>query len=197
MSDTIQDFIETTVAQLKVLERAYTLGDWEAATSGTPEANQRMREAQSAYIRFLADPARHQTAKHMHQSGAAADPLVARQIKLLYLLTAAQQQDAATTEALTALEADVRDRYYNFRGAVGGRKLSDNELDDILSKTHDSALAQEAWASRQTSGRASGRRRAPIGPVAQRRRAPAGLSRFFPAIAHRQRDRRGRTAVAL
>ncbi|MBI2976804.1 MAG: M2 family metallopeptidase [Chloroflexi bacterium] len=150
MSDTIQDFIETAVAQLKLLERAYYLGDWEAATSGTPEANQRMREAQSAYIRFLADPARHQTAKQMHQSGAAANPLVARQVKLLYLLTAAQQQDAATTEALTALEADVRDRYYNFRGVVGGRKLSDNELDDILGKTHDSALAQEAWeASKQ------------------------------------------------
>ena len=150
MTNEFTQFIETTVAQTKALEKAYRLAEWEAAATGTPEANRRQQEAHAAYLRLLADPERHAAAKRLHASGKAADPLTARQLKIIYLVTGENQQDEATIQQLTRLEAEIREQYYNFRGEVGGKKLSDNELDGILTKSRDSAEVQAVWeASKQ------------------------------------------------
>jgi len=146
----IENFIQTTLERIKPLYKAYMLAEWESATTGTPEANQRNREAQAAYMRFWADPERYAVAKRLHESGQAGDALLARQIKLIALATAQNRQDEATIEKLTRLEAEVREQYYNFRAEVGGKKISDNELDEILSKNRHSAHVKEAWeASKQ------------------------------------------------
>lgn len=144
-----ENLIASTVEQLKPLYTAYTLAEWESATSGTPEANQHNQAAQAAYMRFLADPERHAALKRLDAAGHP-DPLIARQLRVLYLETAENQQDEIVIEQLTALEAAIRDQYYNFRGEVQGRRLSDNELDEVLAKSADSALVQAAWeASKQ------------------------------------------------
>ncbi len=146
----IQDFIDATVEPWRQLYYAYALAEWESATTGTPEANRRNQEAQTALMRFWSDPERYATARRLFEAGLAPDPLQARQVKLIYLHAAEYQQDEAMTARLTQLEADIRDRYYNFRGQVGGKPLGDNELDEILAKSADSALVREAWeASKQ------------------------------------------------
>jgi peptidyl-dipeptidase A len=142
-------FIKDTVDQVRPLQKAYLLADWEAAVSGTPEAIGRSEAAQAARMTFYADPARFATARRLHDAGAA-DPLIARQIKLITLNAAQNQQDAATIQRLAQVEAEVRSRYYNFRGTAGGRQLNDNELDDLLSQSRDSRQVQDAWeASKQ------------------------------------------------
>ena len=145
-------FIEATTEQAKALYRAYTTAEWEAAVSGTPEANRRNQEAQTASMRFWADPERYATARRLHESGAAADPVQARCLKVIYLEAAENQQDEAIIERLTALEAAVRARYYNSRGVVGGRPVSDNELDNLLAKSADREVVQEAWEASKTIG---------------------------------------------
>ncbi len=150
MSRECQDLIDRTVEAVRPLYVNYTLASWEAATSGSPEANRKEQEAQAALMRFWADPERYALAKRLHESGAAADPLTARQVKVIYLAAAKAQQDEATIEKLTQLEAEVRAKYYNFRGRVDGKELSDNELDEILAKSDDSAQVRKAWeASKQ------------------------------------------------
>jgi peptidyl-dipeptidase A len=179
----VETLIAETVAQLKALQTAFNLAEWEAATSGTPEANLRNQQAQAELMRFLADPARHAEFKRLHAdpqgafgSGAAqADLLLARQVKLLYLITAQNQQDEATIDAVTRLEAEIRDRYYNVRGVVGGRALSDNELDHVLANTADTEEAREAWeASKQVGAEVAGR----VRRLAQTRNAAARRQGF-------------------
>lgn len=156
----IQDFIDATVEPWRRLYHAYALAEWEAATTGTPEANHRNQEAQAALMRFWSDAERYTLAKRLFEAGLAPDPLQARQVKLIYLRAAEYQQDEAMTARLTELEADLRDHYYNFRGQVGGQALSDNELDEILAKSADSAQVREAWeASKQIGAQAADRLR--------------------------------------
>ncbi len=147
-----QRFIEATVAQWRELYRVYALSDWDMAVTGTPEANQASTEAQAAYMRFWADPERYATAKRLHEAGAGADPLEARQLKLIYLAAAEHQQDEASIERITRLEAEIREIYTNYRAQVGGQLLSDNELDDLLTKSTDSAVVQEAWEASKKVG---------------------------------------------
>ena len=142
-------FIRDTVEQLKPLAKAYNLADWEAAISSSPQAIRQSEITQAALMAFWADPDRLAVARRLNNT-PAADPLTARQIRLIYLNAARNQQDGATIQALAQIEAQVRSRYYNFRGTVGGRRLSDNELDDLLGQSRDSRQVQDVWeASKQ------------------------------------------------
>ena len=177
MSET-QRFIDETVAQWRTLARDYALADWDMAIAGTPEANERSTAAQAAYMRFWSDPERFATARRLHEAGAAS-PDVARQLKLIYLSAAENQQDEASIERITQLEAKVRDIYTNYRAEVGGQSLSDNELDDLLTTSTDSALVQEAWEASKKVGQQVA---ALVRELAQARNAPArqqGYRDFF------------------
>ena len=167
-------FVDAFTQAFKPLATARALAHWESATTGTPAANERERAAQEAVMCFLADPERYATAKRLHEAGHP-DPQVARQLKLIYLQTAANQQDEATIRRLTELEAGVRARYYNFRGVLDGREVSDNEIEELLRTTTDPDLARRAWeASKQVGAQVA----ADIRELARVRNAAARAQGF-------------------
>ena len=150
MANDVENLIRSTVEGVRPLYVAYTHAMWESATTGAAGASQKEQEAQAALMRFWADPEGHALAKRLDAAGAARDPIEARQLRLIYLSAAKAQQDEETIQKLTRLEAEVRQKYYNFRGKVGGEELSDNRLDEILAKSKNSAEVREAWeASKQ------------------------------------------------
>jgi hypothetical protein len=123
MSKQVEAIIEETVEQLKPLFVSYAQAVWQAAITGTEEANKREEELQATLMRFWATPERYAGARRLHEEGAATEPLQARQVKLIYLSAAKAQQDEETIQKLTRLEAEVRQKYYNFRGRVDGQEL--------------------------------------------------------------------------
>jgi peptidyl-dipeptidase A len=145
MTSENESFIQETVELFKPLQIDYAEAMWEAATTGTKQANRRQKDAQAALMRFWSDPERFAIAKRLHESGPAADPITARQIKHLYLAAAKAQQDEETIERITELEAKLRDLFYNFRAEIGGEKVSDNQLDEVLHKSKDSDEVRRAW----------------------------------------------------
>ena len=152
MSSEQQLFVDETTEQVRPLEKDYLLSEWEAAVQGTPEALARTQQAQAAYMRFWSDVGRYEAAKRYNER-AGADAELARQIRLIYLTAAQNQQDEATIVRLTSLESDVRGRYTNFRGRVDGAELSDNAMDEILAKSADSDEVRQVWeASKQVGG---------------------------------------------
>ncbi len=188
MSNEQQRFVDETAEQVRPLEKDYLLSEWDAAVQGTPEALARTQQAQAAYMRFWSDVGRHQAAKRYNEQ-AGADAELARQIRLIYLTAAQNQQDEATIDRLTALESEVRGRYTNFRGRVDGAELSDNAMDEILAKSADSDEVRQVWeASKQVGGEVADHVARPR-PCPQRGRPAPGLPRSFPALADSQRDR--------
>jgi peptidyl-dipeptidase A len=108
-------------------------------------------------MRFWANRERYALAKRLHETAAAGDLVLARQVKMIFLSAAKAQQDEETIQRLTQLEAEVRQKYYNFRGKVDGKELSDNALDEILAKSRDSGQVREAWeASKQIGAETAG-----------------------------------------
>ncbi len=150
MASEVEDLVRETVEEVRPLYVAYTHAMWESATTGSEEAGKREQEAQATLMRFWASAERYEAARRLDADGAAKDPIEARQLRLIYLSAAKAQQDEETIQRLTRLEAEVRQKYYNFRGKVASEELSDNALDDILSKSKSSAQVHEAWeASKQ------------------------------------------------
>jgi peptidyl-dipeptidase A len=152
MSREIDAFAKETQGELIPLFKEMKRAWWEAATTGTPEAIERQKKAQTELMRFWSDRERFAAAKKLHDSGLAEDALQARLIKRLYLSASKAQQDDETIERVTELEAGVREQYYNFRPDLGGSRLSDNELDDILRDSRDSQEVREAWLASKEIG---------------------------------------------
>jgi peptidyl-dipeptidase A len=135
MSNEARSFIGEITDRVQPLHHAYTTAMWTAAITGKPDDNDAEKRAQADLMRYWADPDRFE---------------IARCLRVIHLSAAKAQQDEATIERLTELEAEVRRIYYNFRGEVDGNTLSDNELDQLLIETHDSDEAHAAWrASKQ------------------------------------------------
>jgi peptidyl-dipeptidase A len=149
MGSELSRFIDETTEAVRPLEKGYNLAEWESAVNGTPQALERTQQAQAAHMRFWSDGERYQAARRYDQE-RSPDPLLARQIKLIYLTAAQNQQDEETIDRLTSLESEVRGLYTNFRGKVDGRELSDNEMDDVLTRSSDAQEVRRVWeASKQ------------------------------------------------
>ncbi|HET7010338.1 MAG TPA: M2 family metallopeptidase, partial [Anaerolineales bacterium] len=152
MTSSLVSFIEETTRLAAPLEKAYNLAEWNAASLGTPEAIQAQEKAQTAYMRFWADPKRYQTAKELSASANGVEPLLARQIRLIYLTAGMNQQDQATLEQIARVEGEIRQRYFNFRAIVDGQSLSDNRIDEILATTSDGGEARRVWEGSKQVG---------------------------------------------
>ncbi len=147
---TFEDFIEETTAHARPLEHAVRSNMWQAATTGAKDALDAERESRAALLRFWANRELLERAQSLLAAYDGTDPITARCLKVIQLAAAEAQQDEATIDEITALEAQVRDAYYNFRGEVDGERLSDNALDDLLRTTTDPSSARNAWeASKQ------------------------------------------------
>lgn len=149
MADSAHEFVEDITAAVKPLHRAYTTAVWQAALSGEAADNEAEKRAQATLMRFWADPDRFQRARQFDRA-EHEDPILARCLRVIHLSAAKAQQDEATIEALTSLEAEIRQAYYNYRGVIDGAEFSDNELDRILQESRKSAEVRAAWeASKQ------------------------------------------------
>jgi peptidyl-dipeptidase A len=150
MSEDPKTFIENIVSKLKPVYTAHTNAIWESATTGSKETAESEKDAQTKMMQFWADSQRYLTAKRLDEGQATIEPEESRQIKLIHLAAAKAQQDEATIEKLTELETRVRHAYYNYRAVIDGAQVSDNDLDNLLTKSDQSDVVQEAWeASKQ------------------------------------------------
>lgn len=152
MSSEIDAFAQATQRELIPLFKEMKRAWWEAATTGKPEAIERQKKAQTELMLFWSNKERYTRAKELHESGQAHGAMEARLIKRLYLSAAKAQQDEQTIERVTETEAEVRQRYYNFRPDMSGSRLSDNELDDILRDSRDSSEVRAAWLASKEVG---------------------------------------------
>jgi peptidyl-dipeptidase A len=144
------EFVDTVTEQVRPLEKAHYLAEWEAAVSGSEEALQQEREAQATHMRFWSDQRLFETVRELRDTAPTDDPLLSRQIELIYLAAGKNQQDERTIRELTELESRVRRRYYNYRARVDGRNLNDNQIDELLMASADSKKVQQVWeASKQ------------------------------------------------
>lgn len=149
----IESMVQTTVARIRELSITAGKAFWDAAVNGTPENLQAAADARTAMMRYEADPELFARFRDLDTTNAAAaDPLLARQIRLLHYEFAQSQNDPALIERMSNLVKDLETVYYTFRAEVGGKKLSNNEIDKLLDESRDSEVRREAWEAHKQLG---------------------------------------------
>lgn len=149
----IARYIANHVAIAEPLFHQTELAWWDAETTGTDEAHERLARLNAETMRLYADEGAYRTLRRWIEGTPPDDALLARQLRVLYLAYAQGQRDPATIDRVAELERDVQQIYTTYRGRYQGADVSDNELEKVLNTEVDSARVREAWeASKEVGG---------------------------------------------
>ncbi|HQG46458.1 MAG TPA: M2 family metallopeptidase, partial [bacterium] len=147
-------FIEEHVAKVAPVARAANLAYWEAATSGKAKAYDRYAELELQKRQIYSNPEEFAFVKKMKEQGGLNDPVLAREIELLYLSYLPNQMEPELLREITTLSAEVEKKFSTFRGKAGKQRLSGNEIESILKTEKRPALRQAAWMASKQVGAA-------------------------------------------
>jgi peptidyl-dipeptidase A len=157
MSRTAEQLVADLEKQLRPLEIDLALAWWDSSTKSSDAAEQRRTKADLARRAVLAD---HDAFAAITEARTAdgVDPLVRRQLDLLYDAFAPNQVPDDLRTSLVELEAAVDSTYNTFRGELDGQRVGDNQIAEILRTSEDSEQRRRAWeASKQIGGEVADR----------------------------------------
>jgi peptidyl-dipeptidase A len=150
--DRAKEFLAKFDKEIRPLSVEVSRRWWDANLSGKDEDYQKKQEAETTLDLRLSDPATFADLKAIH-SGKLSDPLVARQIRVLYLQYLAKQVDPELLKKITAKSNAVEQSFNLFRPTVDGKELTDNDVRDVLRKSKDSARRRAVWEASKEVGR--------------------------------------------
>jgi peptidyl-dipeptidase A len=152
MEKRMKKFISYYEAKAIPLSREAALTSWNANISGT-DADWALSEKTSFELaKFYTDAKTFSELKTLKESGAIQDPLLARQLVLLYDAYLAGQVDTALIAERLKMETEINKKYSNFRANINGKELSDNQIEDILRNSVVSSELQSAWEGSKLIG---------------------------------------------
>jgi peptidyl-dipeptidase A len=149
---TAEAFVTQQTELLKPLYVASSRTWYQASVTGKDEDFAKSREAENALNRFYADPERFAQVKHHRSDPTVTDPLVKRQLEVLFLEMLGKQVEPALLEQITAIASEVEQAFNTYRGKVGGKEVTQNELMKILRTSKDSKELEEAWQAQKAVG---------------------------------------------
>ena len=134
------------------LEKDFHRAYWDAQIKATPANDARRAELELELRRLKGDPDKlrkvnEALAEEIHE------PLLKRQLEVLRLSLTGNQMQDAQRELLVQTSTAVESAFATHRAEVDGKRLSDNEVDEILRQEDDVEIRRKAWEASKTIGR--------------------------------------------
>jgi peptidyl-dipeptidase A len=146
-----REFIAEHEARIRPLEIAVNLAWWQANVSGQDEDFRAKETAQNRLDEALADRERFARLKAI-RDGQPADPLVKRQIDVLYLAYLEKQVDPELLKRITSKANAIEQAFNVFRPQVDGKTYSDSQVRQVLRTSSGSAERKNVWAASKAVG---------------------------------------------
>ncbi len=146
-----REFIAEHEKTVRPLEYAAALAWWNANISGKDEDFEAKERAQNRLDAALSDHEKFARLKTLKEA-SIADPLLARQIAVLYLGYLEKQVDPELLRQMTAKANAIEKDFNAYRAKVGGRTLADSDVRRILKDSRDSAERKAVWEASKGVG---------------------------------------------
>lgn len=157
MNTRLQQFLDHMVPRIADLHKLSNDAYWKATTTGSSEDEEHYAHLRGQQLKMFADRKAFAELKEMRESGQVTEPLLARQLDVLYHQFAEQQIDEADIEEQVRRETEIEGRFTMFRATIDGEKVSDNAIMDILAKETNTEKRRAAWeASKQIGSEVAG-----------------------------------------
>lgn len=148
------NFIGTHLARVEPLMREVHLASWEAAVSGSEEAYKRTAELQFQLEKIYTSRSDFLKLKGWEESGEVKEPLLARQLKVLYLAYLGNQIPEDLLKKIVDKGTEAEKLFSTFRGKVDGKEVTMNDINSVLQNSTDSTERKKYWEAQKQSGEA-------------------------------------------
>ena len=138
-------FIDGHIALIEPIMKEMNQAYWDATGSGKDEYYDRYSELELKLRKIYADTEEFHKVKEWHDGAKFDDPLLKRQIAMLYNAYAENQIDPDLMKRMVGLSSKIEKQFNTFRATFEGKKVADNDLRAILKDETDSRRREEAW----------------------------------------------------
>lgn len=180
VDDEVRAWVEAHASRVAPLVKEAHLASWEAAIGGGEAAQERSARARAEVKALYADSEGAARVRGWLEEGRVRDPLLRRQLVLLDHEYTGSQLPRETIDDLVRRATELEHLFHTFRATVGGKAVSNNEIQDILRDETDSGLRREAWEASKEIGALAAE---PLRELVRRRNAAARSLGFENAYA--------------
>jgi peptidyl-dipeptidase A len=149
-----RDFLQVYNSLYAGLNAASGEASWRATTDVTPEHDGERVGANRVYSAFTGDRSLIERARELLRSEKDLSPLSVRQIRKL-LLVAAESPGTIPDIVRARVEAESRQSSIQdgFQFVLGGKKVTANDIDEVLEKSRDLDERRRAWEASKEIGK--------------------------------------------
>lgn len=152
MKQELVDFIKKHDSVLIPLSKDANLAYWNASVSGKPEDFKKAEEFQLQLVNLFANKESLKKLEEIKISGMITDTLLKRELDVLYLQFLMAKADTAKLNAMVKMQSQIEQKYGNFRTEIKGKKLSDNDVEEVLRKSKNVNEQKEVWIAQKKIG---------------------------------------------
>ncbi len=146
----VRIFIENHLKEVVPLSKEMNLAYWEATAKGEEELYKKYADLELKLRKIYSRKEEFEIIKSFYGDEKIQDPLLKRQIELLYLSYFGNQIDEKLLEEIVKLSSEIEGKFNTFRADFEGQKVPDNTLSDILKTERNLERRKRAWeASKQ------------------------------------------------
>jgi peptidyl-dipeptidase A len=150
----LKTFISAHVERIKPLAKQRNLASWDAAASGKAEDYEKASALTLQIRQVYSNPDDFAFLKGLKESGQVQDPLLARQLDVMYNAYLENQIEPELLKKIVDLGTQIEKNFSTFRGTIDGEKVTDNQITEILKTQTDSAKRKQAWLASKQVGAA-------------------------------------------
>ncbi len=152
MKNELTDFIRKHDSVLIPLYKQTTLASWDAAISGKPEDFKKAEDLNLKMMALFSDKDKLKKLEEIKVSGLITDSLLNRQLDVLYRSFLMAKADTGKLNAMVRMGTVIEQKYGNFRTEVKGKKMSDNDVEEVLGSSKDVKYQKEVWEAQKKIG---------------------------------------------
>ncbi|MFZ4401745.1 MAG: M2 family metallopeptidase [Bacteroidales bacterium] len=152
MEQKLTDFIKKHDYLTVSLSKEVNIASWNAAISGKDEDFAKVEALSVKLTNVYANPESFAALKAIKESGQVKDKLLSRQLTVLFNAYKSAAVDTASLNAVIKLQTEIEKKFSNFRAEVKGKKLSDNQIEEVLKTSVNSNELKECWMTHKNIG---------------------------------------------
>ncbi len=153
MKEKLISFIEKHDSLIKPLYKEANAAYYTSSISGKKEDFDKMLELQNKITAIYSNPESFATLKEIKESNKIKDELLLRQLNVLFNEYQSCQADPKLLEEINKMQTNIEQKYSSFRVKYKGKDITDNDVENILKTSTNSADLETVWKGHKEIGK--------------------------------------------
>lgn len=152
MEERLIELLQEYYDKIDPLTKKVNLSYFDASISGKESDYEKSAAYQIEISKYYSNKEMFRQLKKFKESDKIKNPVLKRELDLIYNEFAANQFDEKLHEEIINLSTKIEQKFSTYRPKVDGKQLTDNEIDEILEKSTDPKELEETWKASKEIG---------------------------------------------